>query len=218
MPRQIIAFCFAALVVLFARPNSVIAEMGPCVPTGTDIYAGEDILTCGTGEGSARVIPKTISPSKRLALAWRFTDRRPPTNQPLEHDRYLENVIVRIGDGTIVAKTHGTYWVTGGRTQKANVIASWSPDSHLFITGMESTEFDTAELFTFGADNTVTGPFDLVKVLEPAVRAQVRDSKKYSFRITYIPGIAIDDQGLIHASVYMARRETRDGPAYENGG
>jgi len=191
--------------------------MGPCVATGKDVYASEDILICGNGEGSARVIVKTTSPSKQLALAWRLTDR-PPVYQPIEHDNQLENLIVRIKNGTILAKTRGTYWATGGRTQKASVIASWSPNSHLLITGMQSVDSTVLELFTFLPDGTVIGPLDLVTVLEPAARDQmkgIKDGKKYSFRITDMPGIATDDQGLIHASVYLEDQETHEGPIYD---
>ena len=217
MPRQIIAFFLCALAALIVGPDRATAEMGRCVPTGKDVYAGEDILVCGNGEGSARVVPKTTSPSKRLALAWRLTDR-PPVYQPVEHDHHLENVIVRIEDGAILAKTHSAYWLTSDRTEKANVIASWSPDSHLLIAGTQGIESAVVELFTFLPDDAVIGPLNLVTVLEPAALDQMKglnDGKKYSFRITYLPGIAIDDQGLIHASAYMEEQETREGPIYD---
>jgi hypothetical protein len=203
-----------ALLLSFGNART---EMGPCVPTGKDIYADEDILICGSGEGSARVITKTASPSKRLALAWRLTNR-PPISQPIAHDHYLENVIVRIDDGAILAKTHSAYWHTGDRTEKANVIASWAPDSQLLIAGMQGVESGIVELFAFLTDDSVIGPFDLVKVLERATRAQMKDAKddeKYSFRITYLPGIAIDNHGLIHASVYLEEQKTREGPIYD---
>ena len=56
----------AALVaaVLFTSPPAH-ADMGPCKP---DKHDG---LICGSGDGAARVIDDTTSPSKQLALAWR---------------------------------------------------------------------------------------------------------------------------------------------------
>jgi hypothetical protein len=216
MPHQIIAFFVCAIAALFVWPDSATAEMGPCVATGKDVYASEDILICGSGEGSARVIAKTTSPSKQFALAWRLTNR-PPVYQPIEHDNHLENLIVRIKEGTILAKTHSAYWVTGDRTEKANVIASWSPDSRFLIAGTETVDSENVELFWIAQDDSVTGPLDLVKLLEPAARAQMRGIKNandYTLRITYLPGISIDNTGLIHASIYMAERESKEGAGY----
>ena len=48
------------------------AEMGPCQPDSHESFI------CGSGNGAARVIGDTVSPSKRLALAWRGT-KTPPT-------------------------------------------------------------------------------------------------------------------------------------------
>src|SRR5262249_37829369 len=52
-------------------------RLGACAP---DAHEG---LTCGTGDGAARVIADTVSPSERLALAWR-SPGGPPTEQPDE--------------------------------------------------------------------------------------------------------------------------------------
>jgi hypothetical protein len=45
--------------------------MGPCRE------ANDGAILCGEGENSARVIDGTISPSKRLAFAWRQPDGLP---------------------------------------------------------------------------------------------------------------------------------------------
>jgi hypothetical protein len=214
--RSIATILFGTTILLMPL-SSAAAEMGPCVPTGKDAYTSEDLLACGAGEGAALVISRSTSPSKRLALAWRLANRAPSV-RPDEHDPDLENLIVRIKDGAVLARTHGVYWHTGDRTAKANNIASWSPDSRLLIAGMEDVDSETVELFAIAPDDSVTGPFDLVKVLEPATRAQMKagnDGKKYSFRITYMPGITIDDQGLIRASVYLAEQESGEGPIYD---
>ena len=73
-------------------------------------------------------------------------------------------------------------------------------------------------LFAFTEDDGVIGPFDLTKVFDPAVRAQmkgVKDSNEYSLRFSYKPKPTIDDQGLIHASVFTEARDSRDGPSYD---
>jgi hypothetical protein len=193
-----IALAFAALVI---APSIARAEMGPCIPDD------RGSLTCGNGVSSARVIPKTTSPSNRLALAWRLTSSA-PGYQLHEDNPDLESLIVRIEDGAILAKSRGTYWDMGDRYAKAQYLtAAWSPDSRLLIRmAGKGDEPHSAELFAFAQDDGVTGPFDLVKVVDPAVRAEmkgVKDVDRYTFRISHMPSMTIDDQGLIHASVFM---------------
>ena len=180
-------------------------EMGPCRPNDLGNFF------CGEGDGAARIIPKTTSPSYRLALAWRLNNR-PATYQPNEADPDLESLIVRIEDGAILAKSRGVYWNTGDRYAKQQYLsAAWSPDSRLLVRTAGTRDApDSAELFAFAEDDGIIGPFDLVKVLDPAVRAATKGMKyadEYVFRFSYQPELTIDDQGLIHASVWM---ETRD--------
>jgi hypothetical protein len=204
------ALAFAALAIapLIAR-----AEMGPCISDD------RGSLTCGNGVSSARVIPKTTSPSNRLALAWRLTSSA-PGYQLHEDNPDLESLIVRIADGAILAKSQGTYWNMGDRYAKAQYLtAAWSPDSHLLIRMAGKNDAPhSAELFAFAQDDGVTGPFDLVKVLDPAVRAEmkgVNDVDKYVFKISTQPSMTIDDQGLVHASVFMVTRESGDERIYK---
>ena len=116
MPR---AFAFIATLAFFAFAawvNSARADMGPCTPVVFD-------LICGNGPGAARAILKTVSPSKRLAFAWRLSNR-PPTDRPEQNDPYLENFVVRIEDGAVLAKSHGAYWDLGSKIAKAFLIAA----------------------------------------------------------------------------------------------
>jgi hypothetical protein len=205
-----IVFSFAvfAIVPLIAR-----AEMGPCIP---DDHGG---LTCGSGVGAARVIPKTRSPSGRLALAWRLKSSA-PGYQLQEGNPDLESLIVRVDDGAILAKSQSTYWDMGDRYAKAQYLtAAWSPDSRLLIRmAGKSDAPHSAELFAFAQDDNVTGPFDLVKALNPAVRAEmkdVNDADKYVFTISTQPSMTIDNQGLVHASVFMVARESGKERIYE---
>jgi hypothetical protein len=205
----VVALALAASAI---SPLASHAEMGPCLP---DEHGN---FICGTGDGAARVIPKTSSPSGRLALAWRLTNR-PPNNMPYENDPSLENLIVRSGDGAILAKSPGGYWNTDTRTAKGWLSTAWSPDSRLLI---RETAFnngpDSVELFAIADDDSLVGPVDLLRLLDPAVRAEmtdVQDADKYSLRISYGPKITIDNNGLVHASVYMWRPESDGGPAYD---
>jgi hypothetical protein len=175
-------------------------------------------MYCGEGDGAARIVPNTTSPSHRLALAWRVNNK-PPTRRPDEDDPALESLIVRVDDGAILAKAKGTYWNTGDRyAPKQYLSAAWSQNSRLLIrTAGVGSGPDSAEVFAFAADDRVTGPFDLVKVLDPAVRAQMKGVQRleeYLLRFCYRPEPTIDDQGLIQASVFMARQDADDGPIY----
>lgn len=201
------------LVALAIAPLTAQAEMGPCTP---DDRGG---LTCGNGEGAARVIPKTRSPSSRLALAWRLKSSA-PGYQLHEGNPDLESLIVRIEDGAILAKSRGTYWDMGDRYAKAQYLTTaWSPDSRLLIRmAGKGDEPHSAELFAFAQDDGVTGSFDLVKVLDPAARAEmkgVKDVDGYTFRISHMPSMTIDDQGLIHASVFMEARDSGNERIYK---
>src|SRR6266700_1121119 len=89
--------CTALLALASLVPAS--AETGPCKSDG-----GGSMI-CGEGDGAARVIEGTISPSRGLALAWRFPDR-PPTEAPSD-PQPIEDLVIRLRDGAILAKQEG---------------------------------------------------------------------------------------------------------------
>lgn len=187
--------------------------MGPC---RQDDHGN---FFCGQGDGAARIIPNTISPSNLLALAWRLKNM-PPTFPSYEGDPNLESLIVRIEDGAVLARSRGDYWNTGDRYAKQQYLnAAWSPDSRLLIrTAGTGEKPDSAELFAFAEDGSVIGPFDLVKVLDPAVRAKmkgVKEANEYVLKFCYKPEVTVDDQDLIHASVYMTTGDSGDEPIYD---
>jgi hypothetical protein len=189
------------------------AGVGRCVP------ADHGSLICGSGNGAARIIPKTISPSGRLGLAWRVVDG-PPTVQPRADDPGLESLIVRIEDGAVLAREHGTYWDIGEKyAPRQYVRATWSPDSQLMIrTVQHANKPDSAELFALAEHDSISLPFELRKILELAVQAEmkgVKDASSYQLKFNYKPDPTIDDQGLIHASVYMEANESESTPPYE---
>ncbi len=213
MSQKRIAIAAIAVTALGFLVLPVRSEMGPCRRDG------QESSYCGEGEGAARIIPETTSPSHRLALAWRMTNRS-PTIRPNDNDPDLESLVVRTEDGAILAKSRGFYWNLGERYAPRQYLrAAWSPDSRLLIrTAGRLGVPDSAELFAFTEDDGVIGPFDLTKVFDPAVRAQmkgVKDANEYSLRFSYKPEPTIDDQGLIHASVFTEARDSRDGPSYD---
>ena len=57
-----------------------------------------------------------------------------------------------------------------------------------------------------------------MKVLDPAVRAKmkaVKEANEYVLKFCYKPEVTVDDQGLIHASVYMTTGDSGDEPSYD---
>jgi hypothetical protein len=211
MPHQIIAFFLCALATLFVWPNSATAEMGPCRPLGGAV------MFCGSGDRAARTFYKTTSPSGRLAFGWRLTDR-PPTLVPEENDPSLENIVVRIGDGAVLAKSHGSYWDLGTKIAKAHVFAAWSPDSHLAVKIEQRAESASAEFFAFTEHDTALGPFELVQVIKPAVLAEMKTqsaSDDYALVFSSHPEMTIDNEGLVHICLQAVSENGPDSPIYE---
>jgi len=208
MLRKFIALVIG-LVFSTGAFSPAAAEMGPCKPANFD-------LLCGSGDGAAHAVVKTISPSKRLAFAWRLANQ-PPINVPGEHNPELENFVVRIGDGAVLAKSGGSYWDLSTKIAKAYLMTAWSPDSHLLVKVEQRADFALAETFYFSDDDTATGPFDLGGVILPALRAAMKGTKGANNSVLVFaahPAMAIDNQGLLHAAVF-ARGDDADGPTYD---
>jgi hypothetical protein len=184
------------------------AEMGPCAPADFD-------LICGSGDGAALAIVKTISPSRRLAFAWRLTNK-PPGNIPEQDDPALENLIVRLDDGTALAKSHGSYWDLSTKIAKAYLMTAWSPDSRLLVKIEQRAQSASAEIFSFTEDDATTGPFNLVKVIEPALQAKMPKANTGNSTVAFSahPATTIDDQGLLHTVVSVMQEDGTEGPRY----
>lgn len=193
----------AALLAAVFWVTTAVAEMGPCQPARFDFL-------CGSGDGAARAIAKTGSPSERLAFAWRLTDR-PPTSPPEQNDPNLENLVVRIEDGTILAKSHGAYWDLGTKIAKAYLMTAWSPDSRLLVKVEQRSDSLSAELFAFGENDAAVGPLDLRKVIESAVLTKIHGTEQMDASVLVFaahPAMTIDDHGLLHAVVAIHVRNT----------
>ena len=194
----------AAFLVLLAS-SSAKAETGPCLP---DQNAG---LTCGQGNGAARVVEGTISPSKRLAFAWRSANH-PPTEDPTGDA--IESLLIRLSDGVALWSAESDYWDTGaGKVNHIEEAAAWSPNSRFAV---ETADFrwytQHLRLYAIGADDMPL-TLDLQAIIEPAVRKQLRQTVKhepdYDFGIFGSangehPHLTIDDRGLIKGVVMMA--------------
>jgi hypothetical protein len=86
---------FAVLLAALSMPGAR-ADMGPCRKVA------DGSLMCGEGRDSALVLKGTISPSKRLAFAW-----REPDDVPKFDPGDVELMLVRLADGAILAQLKG---------------------------------------------------------------------------------------------------------------
>jgi len=210
--RNIFALFAACFTLLALASGPAAAELGPCRP---DSHHG---LVCGQGDGAARVIEKTVSPSKRLALAWRSTNY-PPT-ESAEDDDSLELLLIRLKDGAILSRRKTDYWDTGEtHVNRLYETATWSPDSRWMInTTQERYNTPTVDLYAFGDADTPAGPFDLLKIVEAAARAQlkkrVKDDSNYEFSLDSTH-LKIDNRGLVHASATLWVPKTDAEPDYD---
>ena len=196
-------------ILLIAGPTR--AEVGPCKP---DQFKG---LICGEGIGAARVIDGTMSPSKRLAFAWRSLSSAP---QDLLTDRQhydLESLVIRLADGAVLSKLPGEYWNTGkAYVNRYDLTTAWSPDSRYAVEILNfrwSTE--QFRLYAIGADDKAL-VLDLKPVMEPPVRKYLgKDEGLYAFAIYggkdgNPPMLTIDNRGRIKTTVLMEKPKQGD--------
>ncbi len=203
-----LAGCAAAAVALTVAAPVAFAEPARLGPCQADAHDG---LICGAGNGAARVIADTISPSKKLALAWR-SKTGPPTEQPDDDD--IELLLIRLSDGAVLASHGGAFWDTGEmHANRRTETAAWSPDSRLVVEHYDSRfSTDSMTVYAIAPGEQASVTLDLIKVIEPAVRAElrrrVRNVEPYEL---FVQRIAIDDRGTIRALVDLW--VPKDGPS-----
>jgi hypothetical protein len=209
--RQLYVLIAAAAGLGFALWISAArAEIGPCRQADFDYI-------CGNGIGAARAIAKTISPSRRFAFAWRLADKS-PANRPEDGDPNLENLVIRLEDGAVLAKSTGSYWDLGTKIAKAFLFTAWSPGSRLLVKVEQRAESASAELFSFAQSDAAVGPVDLVKVIKPALLAKMqgaRDTENSVLIFAAHPAMTIDDQGLMRATVFTREQDATEGARYD---
>jgi hypothetical protein len=164
-------------------------------------------MTCGQGPGAARVVDGTTSPSKRFAFAWRAPGRSPtePPDQTGDSMFTVESLLIRLSDGAVLSSAKGEYWRTGDlETNHIDENVAWSPNSRLAVEVQDSKwHTDVLRLYAIGADDKVL-VLDLQKIIEPAVRKQLRQLGKNDRIYTFsVEGPTVDDSGLVRAPVLM---------------
>ena len=98
------ALTFPLLLLALYVPQTAAVRAEACVAN----QSGD--LVCGSGKSASRVFANTTSPSRNYAFAWR-TAQGLPSGRDAPND--VENVLIRVTDGAVLATLGGTYWETG---------------------------------------------------------------------------------------------------------
>jgi hypothetical protein len=207
-----VRFVLAVIVVLamsgLATSGLALAQIGPCEPDGNNG------LVCGRGVGGARVVDGSVSPSKRFALAW-SSKKTGPLDQNVDNWPYdLEDMVIRIADGGVLARVPGIFFDTGQlHSNHESETGSWSPDSHYLVESVQDRYFTPRfELYAIEPGDQLIGPVDLNKIVEPVLRARLRDSgrddKDYDLQLledphTGNPVIRVDRHGIIRTQAML---------------
>jgi len=166
-------------------------------------------LVCGVGKGASRVFANTTSPSKNYAFAWR-TARGLPSGDETPND--VENVLIRVTDGAVLATLGGTYWETGEmRANRYDLLAAWSPDSQAVIE-VANSRWDSDSFAYYRIDGATATRLDLRALVEPVMTARLppRNRQGNSFRVREDLPVTLDARGRVRftAMLYVPKGET----------
>jgi hypothetical protein len=166
-------------------------------------------LVCGAGKGALRVFANTASPSRNYAFAWR-TAQGLPSGDDIPND--VENVLIRVTDGAVLAKLGGTYWETGGmRANRYDLLAAWSPDSRSVIE-IANSRWDSDSFAYYRIDGATATRLDLRALVEPVMTARLppRNRQGNSFRVREDLPVTLDARGRLSftAMLYVPKGET----------
>lgn len=197
------ALTFPVVLLALYVPQTAAVRAQACV---ADQRGG---LVCGTGKGALRVFANTTSPSKNYAFAWR-TAQGLPSGDDTPND--VENVLIRVTDGTVLAKLGGTYWDTGAmRANRYDLLAAWSPDSRGVIE-VANSRWDSDSFAYYRIDGATATKLDLRALVEPVMTARLppRNRQGNSFRVREDLPVTLDARGRLRftAMLYVPKGET----------
>ncbi|WP_275190380.1 hypothetical protein [Bradyrhizobium sp. CSA112] len=166
-------------------------------------------LVCGAGKDALRVFANTTSPSKNYAFAWR-TPQGLPSGDDTPNN--VENVLIRVTDGAVLATLGGTYWETGERrANRYELIAAWSPDSQAVIE-VANSRWDSDSFAYYRIDGATATKLDLRALVEPVMTARLppRNRQGNSFRVHEDLPVTLDARGRVRftAMLYAPKDET----------
>ncbi|MEH2533844.1 hypothetical protein V1277_006860 [Bradyrhizobium sp. AZCC 1588] len=196
-------YALAFPLALIALQSVVAAHAQGCV---ADRHGG---LVCGEGKAAMRVFADTTSPSKGYAFAWR-TAQGLPSGQDTPND--VENVLIRVTDGAVLATLGGTYWETGEmRANRYELIAAWSPDSQAVIE-VANSRWESDSFAYYRIDGATATKLDLRALVEPVMTARLppRNRQGNSFRVHEDLPVTLDARGRVRftAMLYVPKGET----------
>ncbi|WFU13948.1 hypothetical protein [Bradyrhizobium sp. CB3481] len=195
----------AVLLVVLAsyalRTPAALAQA--CV---TDQHGG---LVCGEGNAAMRVVDDTISPSKDYAFAWRGAQGLSVSDPPPPG---VENLLIRVSDGAVLAKLGGEYWATGEmRANRYELVAAWSPDSRSVVE-VANSRWDSDSFAYYRIDGAAAVKLDLRALVEPVMTARLPPRKRQgnSFRVRTDLPLTLDARGRLRftAMLYVPKSET----------
>jgi hypothetical protein len=165
-------------------------------------------LVCGEGKSAMRAFADTISPSKQYAFAWRSPEGLPSGDVTPSG---VENILIRLSDGAVVAKLGGEYWATGQmRANRYDLVAAWSPDSRAVIE-VANSRWDSDSFVYYGLDGATVTTVDLRALVGPAMKAKLPKAKResYAFRVREDLPVTLDARGHARftAMVYVPKGE-----------
>ena len=166
-------------------------------------------LVCGEGKAAMRVVADTTSPSKEYAFAWRSEQGLPSGDQPPSG---VENLLIRISDGAVLAKLGGKYWATEEmRANRTDLLAAWSPDSRGVIE-VANSRWDSDSFAYYRIDGATATKLDLRALVEPVMTARLppRNRQGNSFRVREDLPVTLDARGRVSftAMLYVPKSET----------
>ncbi len=200
MLRIFMSIVIVCGAIIAARSAS--ADMGPCKLENNGGPTAP--LICGAGKDAARVIANTVSPSHRIALAWRAYD------EPSSAQGLYQSLIVRLRDGAILGSSDAIYR-DPDNTHGNNffLVTAWSPNNRFMVATFDGHNPAVGiDVYTFRQrDDALTGPIDLRPVIGPAVRAlmkDVPDAEACDFSVAAKRPLTVDNGGLFQGMVIAA--------------
>jgi hypothetical protein len=199
-----IALTFPVVLAAFLVAQTAALRADSCV---ADQNGG---LVCGEGKAAVRVFDDTTSPSKQYAFAWRSSEGL-PTGRDLPPNN-VENVLIRVSDGAVLAKLGGEYWSTGEmRANRYDLLAAWSPDSRAVIE-VANSRWDSDSFVYYLLDGAAVTKLDLRALVEPVMKAKLPPRRREfnSFRVREELPVTLDARGHARftAMVYVPKSET----------
>jgi hypothetical protein len=200
--RSTLAFAFVLVALCVQQTAAVHAQA--CVAD----QQGD--LVCGEGRAAMRVVAGTTSPSKQYAFAWR-SEQGLPSGRDLP-PQGVENLMIRIADGAVLAKLGGAYWATGEtRANRHDLLAAWSPDSQGVIE-VANSRWDSDSFAYYRIDGATATRLDLRALVEPVMTARLppRNRQGNSFRVREDLPVTLDARGRLRftAMLYVPKSET----------